>query len=68
MIKKLLKEKDITITELAGRVGYTRVGMSLIVSGKRSCPVRIAKRIAKVLDVELDKIFKEVNSWWMVKR
>lgn len=64
-IKKLLKQKNMTQTELADKVGITRGGMSAIVNGKYNPKHENLIKISKILnvrprDLELDRSIKTI--------
>lgn len=51
------KEKNLTQTELAKRVGISQCTLSLYENGKRCPDVKVAKCIAKQLGISIDDIF-----------
>ena len=55
-VREVMDEHDITITELAQRVGTSRSGMSCILSGKDGVTIERADRIAKALGVKLSDL------------
>lgn len=54
-----MDESNITITELAERVGTSRSAMSCILSGRDGVTLERAERIAKSLGVSLSEILGE---------
>ncbi len=54
-IKKLLIDKDLTVTELAGKVGLKRTHLSLIIHGHRKGK-QYWPKIAKALNIELQEV------------
>lgn len=61
-IKYYRKELKISQQELADRVEVTRQTVSLIELGKDNPTINLCIRIAKALDVDLNKLFWEVGS------
>ncbi len=61
-IKYYRKELKISQQELADRVEVTRQTVSLIELGKYNPTINLCIRIAKALDVDLNKLFWEVGS------
>lgn len=55
-VRQVMDQQDLTITELAERVGTSRSGMSCILSGKDGVTIERADRIAKALDVKLSDL------------
>lgn len=56
-IKKILIDKDMTVTNLAKETGYTRVHMSRIINGHIKSP-KAERLIAFVLETPRDMLFK----------
>ena len=56
-IKEILKEKGMTLNELAETLGVTRQALSRQVQGKML--IETAERIAKALDVPLWQLFAD---------
>jgi len=56
-IKELLKEKDITGKDLAGKVGIHPVNFSKIINGNSFPKPDLLKRIAEELDVDIRELF-----------
>lgn len=52
-VKQALKRERISISELGRRAGISRVGLSLLLSGKQDCSVRRAELISQALGVRL---------------
>lgn len=61
-IKYYRKELKISQQELADRVEVTRQTVSLIELGKYNPTINLCIRIAKALEVDLNKLFWEVGS------
>lgn len=62
-IKEILKEKDLTVQELADKLGISRQALSRQIQGKLL--VETAENIAKALDVPMWQLFadpREVTS------
>jgi transcriptional regulator with XRE-family HTH domain len=55
-IKELIKEKGLSVQELADRMGISRVGLSQHINGNPS--VEVIGRIAEALGVEMYELFK----------
>ncbi len=53
-VLKLLKEKNLTQTQLAEKIGITQSSLSKILSGKYSTKITTAQKLAKVLNVSAD--------------
>jgi transcriptional regulator with XRE-family HTH domain len=56
--RQLLKEKEMSQSELARQTGMTRQSISLYALGIRPLSINAAKRIAYVLDVEFRKLIE----------
>ena len=54
-IKELIKEKGLSVQELADRMGISRVGLSQHINGNPS--VEVVGRIAEALGVEMWELF-----------
>ena len=55
-IKEVIKEKGLSVQELADRMGISRVGLSQHINGNPS--VEVVGRIAEALGVEAYELFK----------
>lgn len=55
-IKEVIKEKGLSVQELADRMGISRVGLSQHINGNPS--VEVVGRIAEALGVEMWELFK----------
>lgn len=55
-IKEVLKEKGVTVSELADRMGISRVGLSQHIHGNPS--VDVLERIASALNVPVSELFE----------
>ena len=55
-IKEVIKEKGLSVQELADRMGISRVGLSQHINGNPS--VEVVGRIAEALEVEEWELFK----------
>lgn len=55
-IKEVLKEKGITVSELADKMGISRVGLSQHIHGNPS--VDVLERIASALNVSVSELFE----------
>jgi gp16 family phage-associated protein len=49
-IKRVLKERGVSMAEIARRTGFTRAYVHLVVEGKRHCP-KIARLVSEILGV-----------------
>lgn len=54
-IKELIKEKGLSVQELADRMGISRVGLSQHINGNPS--VEVVRRIAEALGVDVWELF-----------
>ena len=55
-IKEVIKDKGLSVQEVADRMGITRVGLSQHINGNPS--VEVVGRIAEALGVEMWELFK----------
>ena len=55
-IKEVIKEKGMTITELADKMGINRVNLSIMVNGNPT--VETLNKIADALDVSVTELFE----------
>ncbi len=58
-IKELRKEKRLKQSALANRVGVHQSEISVIETGERMPSIRLAGKIAKVLDKSIDEVFPD---------
>ncbi len=58
----LLKEKGLTQTKLADRIGITQAALSKILSGKNSIKLTTVQNIAKALDVSAEYLINDKNN------
>ncbi len=56
-IKELRKKKKLKQSALASRVGIHQSEISVIETGERMPSIRLAGKIAKVLDKSIDEVF-----------
>lgn len=59
-IKEVIKEKGLTVQEVADKMGINRVGLSNHINGNPS--VEILQRIADALDVNITDLFEQPKS------
>ena len=57
MIKNTLMNKD-TQRKMAEKIGVTEGMVSLIFAGKRQPSIKVAKRIAKIYNIDLNTIYE----------
>ena len=60
-IKVLRAERDWTQKELANKLGITRQSVASIENGKYSLSLELAFKIARIFQVELYDVFKDVE-------
>lgn len=58
IIKEKRKEKGITQAQLAKDLGYSKMAISLIESGKMDIPISAIAKICKALDLDEEKVIK----------
>lgn len=58
-IKEIVKEKGITLNELAVRVDITQVSISRIVNGVAKPSLDTLQKIAEALDVHISDLFED---------
>jgi len=58
-LRRLRKERKMTLSELARQVGVTEVCLCRYENGKRKMPVEMAKKIADVLGCEWHVLYDE---------
>lgn len=59
-MKRLRKEKKISQTEIAKKIGYkTGVGYHYIETGKRSIRAETLAKIAEILNVPIEELYKK---------
>jgi transcriptional regulator with XRE-family HTH domain len=56
-LKKIIKQKGLTIQEVAEKMGINRVGLSKHISGNPS--VEILQRIADAINVDIVELFEQ---------
>ena len=56
-LKEIRKKRNLTVAELAERVGTTEASVSRYETGRRKLPVEMAKKIADVLKVKWWKLY-----------
>lgn len=56
-IKEVIKEKGLTVQEVADKMGINRVGLSNHINGNPS--VEILQRIADALEVDITELFEQ---------
>lgn len=61
-LKQKRKEKGITQAEMAVKVGMTRSAYTNIETGKRRPSVKLAKKIAAVIDIPWTVFYEENDS------
>ncbi len=59
-IKEFRKKKKLKQSALAGRVGIHQSEISMIETGERMPSIRLAGKIAKVLENSVDKVFPDL--------
>jgi transcriptional regulator with XRE-family HTH domain len=59
-IKEVIKEKGLTVQEVADKMGINRVGLSNHINGNPS--VEILQRIADALEVNITELFDQPKS------
>lgn len=59
-LTEILKERNMTQTALADKIGICRQSLSLKVKGKRPLLLSEAKAISKVLGISIDSLAKYV--------
>lgn len=55
-IKEILKEKGVTQTELADKIGITQVGLNRMINGNPTAETLL--KIAEALDVDIRELFE----------
>lgn len=55
-VRRIMDERELTITEVAEEAGTSRPGLSRILSGEDGVTITRAERIAFVLDVKLTEL------------
>jgi len=58
-VRAVMEDRELTITELAVKVGTSRPGMSRILAGYDGVTIDRAERIARALKVPLSDLFLE---------
>lgn len=59
-IKEVIKDKGLSVQELAEKMGISRVGLSQHINGNPS--VEVLDRIASALDVPVTELFEQPKS------
>ena len=59
-IKKTIKDRGLTINEVAERMGITRVGLSKHISGNPS--VDVLERIANAIGCDISELFEPIGT------
>ena len=59
-IKKVIKDKGLTIQEVANRMNITRIGLSQHINGNPS--VEVLERIAKAIGCDISELFEPVGT------
>ena len=65
-ITELLKLRNMTQTELAGKMGISRVGLAKAMAGNTT--VSSLRKIADALDVPITTLFKDTETFFAVVR
>lgn len=60
-IRRLRKQKGLTLKEVAERTGFTKSYLSMVESGKKSPPIATLSKIARALEVDIAAFFEEKN-------
>lgn len=58
-IKEILKEKNMSVSELAHRMGKSQPYISNVINGKQGVSIRILQKIAGVLGVPIASLFAD---------
>ena len=58
-IKKIAKERGMTLVEVARKMGIYRSNMSAIASGARGISLDMLKKMCLILDCSIDELVKE---------
>lgn len=56
-IKEIARERGMTLSEVAGKLGIPRSNMSAIASGSRGISLKVLYRISNILDCGLGDLF-----------
>ena len=56
-IKDIAKERGMTLSEVAGKLGIPRSNMSAIASGSRGISLKLLYRISNILDCGIEDLF-----------
>lgn len=57
-MKKLRKEKGLTLRELSPMIGVSASYLSLLETGKRELPVKLAKKLAEILGCKWTEFYE----------
>lgn len=55
-IKDIAKERGMTLSEIAKRLGIPRSNMSAIASGRRGVSLKVLSKIGRILDCGIDEL------------
>ena len=56
-IEVVIKEKNISYSEVANKIGYSAAYVEMLAKGKRKNPsMKVLKKLAAVLDVPIDNL------------
>jgi transcriptional regulator with XRE-family HTH domain len=55
-LKEVAKERALTLTDIAKKLGIHRANMSAIASGSRGTSLKMLKKIVNILDMGLDEL------------
>lgn len=59
-IKKVIKDRGLTVQEVADNMGITRIGLSQHINGNPS--VEVLERIAKAIGCDISELFEPVST------
>ena len=57
-IKEAAKERGITLSSIARKLGIHRSNMSAVASGSRGASLKTLKRISQILDCSIDELIE----------
>ncbi len=56
-IEVVIKEKNISYSEIASKIGYSAAYVQMLAKGKRKNPsIKVLKKLASVLEVPIDNL------------
>lgn len=55
-LKEIARERALTLTDIAKKLGIHRANMSAIASGSRGASLKMLKKIVNILDMGLDEL------------